>query len=584
MTTQTIKIVGSTTLPLDQLRIDDKTNVRKIGRGADAAFIASIKALGIQMPLIVRKNGVGYVVADGGKRLAAAQALAKSGDIAANADIPVIITNATDAAARELSLALNLVRSDMHPVDAFRAFQSLHTDKEKPLEVDALAERFGVSTKIVRQRLALGSLDAVILDAWRDGKIKEDVAQAFTLCPNKKDQARVYAKLMKSTWRDFIEADEVKEELKVNPNDVGKFLNAVGIEAYEARGGKVTRDLFGDDHTVSDETLIKTMIDEKLAATCQSLTSDGWAWATSDVPTNVWAFGTLQGQFKPTPEEKKKLAALAAVMEDDSLDQNKIDAADEEHDELKAAILTRSFTPKQKAKAGCFVRIGHATGMIQIEYGRVVPAKVKVNTTETIDKKTGERIKSTSLGKKKASAGGKKGPATLTKATTDRLREQRETAIKTALVLHPHGASLATVMAAILASQIRPGSFNAAPDSLKSKFEAIIAGIDPKVMNAALRKAFDAKGYFDGAGKTFCLAAVTEAVNADEARKISKGKKAEIAKFAFVNVSKTGWLPKELRCTHYDGPTGKTKAKIKTKAKAKPAPKSKRKVTTKKRK
>ena len=38
MTTQTM------TLPIDQLRIDEATNVRKIGRGADNDFIADRKS------------------------------------------------------------------------------------------------------------------------------------------------------------------------------------------------------------------------------------------------------------------------------------------------------------------------------------------------------------------------------------------------------------------------------------------------------------------------------------------------------------------------------------------------------------
>ena len=194
---------------------------------------------------------------------------------------------------------------------------------------------------------------------------------------------------------------------------------------------------------------------------------------------------------------------------------------------------------------------------------------MKVNTTETIDEETGETINNTSLGKKKA-VGGTKGPAKLSNALTERLREQRQKALKAALAAHPHGTPFAVMTAAIIASQIHPGS-SSTPHAVSGKFEAMIEGINPKVMNAAMRKAFDAKGYFEGCGKMFCLAAITEAVNADEARKVSKGKRAEIAKFALVNVGKTGWLPKELRTPHYDGPAGKAKGK------AKPAKKTARK-------
>lgn len=563
--------LGSTTLPLSELRIDEKSNVRKIGRGAGADFIASIKALGIQMPLIVRKNGKGYVVTDGGKRFEAAQALVQSGDMQADAPIPVIVSTASDAEARELSLALNLVRSDMHPVDAFRAFQSLHADKEKPLDVDALSARFGVPTKIVRQRLALGALDDTILNAWRDGDIKEETAQAFTLCPSKKEQARVYAKIVKTSWNHRVDAEGVKEALKVNPNDVGKFLNTIGIEAYEARGGKVTRDLFGSDHTVSDEALVKQMIDETLATTCQRLIAEGWQWATSDIPQHTYEFGRIQGQLNPTAAEKQQIATLEAKADDETLDYQQNEAAQEELDNLKASILLRSYTAKQKAKAGCFVSVGH-DGSLSIEYGRTLPEKIKIETTKIVDEKTGATVTQTSLGKKKVAKGksAPKGPAKLSNALADRLAEHRRAAIKSALVDHPHGNDFAALLARLVAGMIRPASnYSSAPAEVMRAYDSIMKSIAPKVMNAALRKAFDAKGYFEGCGKSFCLAAITEAVNADEARKVSKNKKGEIAKFALTNVGKTRWLPKELRTSHYDGPKGKSAAKLATKAKAK---------------
>jgi ParB family chromosome partitioning protein len=121
------------------------------------------------------------------------------------------------------------------------------------------------------------------------------------------------------------------------------------------------------------------------------------------------------------------------------------------------------------------------------------------------------------------------------------------------------------MLARIVASQITPSSrYNNAPDAVSKCFDAIADGIAPKVMNAALRKAFDPKGYFAGVSKGLALAAITEGVNADEARKVSNKKKGEIAKAALANVPKTGWLPKELRTAHYDGPKPKAK---------KPAPK-----------
>jgi|GEM_PF-6718284 len=546
MTSKTIDITASTTLPLNLLRIDDKVNVRKIGRGAESDFVASIKALGIQMPLIVRKNDTGYVVADGGKRFEAAQALVKSGDLAADAPIPVIISTASDAEARELSLALNLVRADMHPVDAYRAFSALHVDKEKPLDVDAISIRFGIDTKIVRQRLALGALDDVILTAWQKEQLREADVQAFTLLTDKKAQAALYAKLKKSG---NCYSHNIRDAIKQGQRNISAMLKTVGQKAYEDRGGKVVTDLFGGEHVASDPALLQTMLEEKVVETVEKLKAEGWSFVLTERPENHFEYGRIQPPFKPTADEKTKLAKLAKIIKTTD-DYEEQETAEEQKAELTDTILTRGITDKHRAASGCIVTLDQ--GAIAINVGWTMPAKSKGNSAAAKGGDTG-------AGKTKPA---KKGPATLTKALSERLTEQRLTGIKTALVAHPHANPFAATLAGIVASQIHPESrYHSAPEQISKRYDAIIAGIDPKVMNVALRKAFDTKGYFEGCGKTFCLAAISEAVNADEARKVSKGKRAEIAKFAFVNVSKTGWLPKELRTPHYDGPAGKAKVR-----------------------
>src|SRR5262245_25935220 len=198
-------------IAFDALRIDN-VNVRNIGRGADPELAASIKAMGIQTPLIARKNCEGYLVIEGGQRLEAVRSLRDAGDWPADQPLPVIVTDKSDAEAREISLALNLMRKNMHPVDAFRAFTLLHTDKEKPFDVEAIASRFGTDVRTVRQRLALGALDDVILNAWVAGEINEPTVQAFTLTPDKSEQVRIFQKLKETG----LHVHAVKQELKID--------------------------------------------------------------------------------------------------------------------------------------------------------------------------------------------------------------------------------------------------------------------------------------------------------------------------------------------------------------------------------
>lgn len=552
-------ILGSTTLPLSELRIDEKSNVRKIGRGAGVDMIASIKALGIQMPLIVRKNGKGYVVTDGGKRFEAAEALVKSGDLAADAPIPVIVSTASDAEARELSLALNLVRSDMHPVDAFRAFAALHSANAVALGelgVDAdllllvMAKGEGPRGVLVDLAVAPGVEDRIVERAQGEPLVDDLLADAEA------DGDRVHVERL------FLVGHYIKQELKAG-GKVGAALAEIGLEAYEARGGKITRDLFGDDHTVSDEALLRAMVAEIFQSKIEALRSSGWAWVLDKRPDDYYRYGQIEIEANWSKEQRAEAKRLKAIMEGDPRDadeQSEASAAAEAAiDALEETVALASYSDKQKARAGCFVYRDY-DGAIKIEHGKIRPE----------DRKEAAKAKR-SEGDSRAAASVAKAKITkatvLTNALRDRLTEQREAAIKAALITDTEKRDpLAKMLASIVSAQINPGRYNAAPDPVRSKFDAIASTITPKVMNAALRKAFDAKGYFEGCGKAFCVAALTEAVNADEARKASSMKKGELAKFALTNVGKTGWLPKELRTAHYDGQKGK----------AKPAPKAKK--------
>jgi ParB family chromosome partitioning protein len=561
MTTSTSKLLTSTTLPLSVLRIDDKTNVRSIGRGASPDFIASIKAIGIRQPLIVRKNGVGYVVVDGGKRLAGAQALAKSGDLAADAPIPVIVTSDTDAQAREISLALNVIRTPMHPVDEYRAFAALHTDKEQPLDEQAIADRFGMNLKEARQILSLGGLHDKILDAYRDGEIKPDAVKAFTLIASKKAQGALFDKLSK---RGGIDKWSVHQALKIGHDNPARALGIVGIEEYEKRGGKVTRDLFGADHIVSDAALLSVMVQEKIEQTAKMLTEAGWSWVMTEKPDHYHTYGTI---YKSAPNgTQQKIAKLRDQLDEIEDDESPEAAALEDQIEaIEQKAQAVRFPPADRKRAGCFVGLNYRGTAIEIDYGKTKPA-----AEVTREKKKAVKA-----------AGGKVKPSLkLSQAISDRLRQMRHVAIKSALVAHPHADAFGGMLAGIVASQINVktlSEWHVAPEEVRKSLDTIENKIAPKVMNAALRKAFNAKDYFGSINKALCLAAITEAVNADEARKIAGRPKKDVAVFALANVTPTGWLPKQLRTAHYDGckkravivSKEKPKAKVETKSKTK---------------
>ena len=166
-------------IPLNKLVLSP-ANVRKTPPSAaeEAELKASIKARGLKQNLVVHpsadEKGVLAVTA-GGRRLKALQELAAEGVIPADYKVPCLVEA---EAALETSLMENTIRAAMHPADEFVAMAALIDAGET---IEAVAARFGVPERHVRQRLRLGKLAPELLDAYRAGDISLDVVTAFTL-------------------------------------------------------------------------------------------------------------------------------------------------------------------------------------------------------------------------------------------------------------------------------------------------------------------------------------------------------------------------------------------------------------------
>lgn len=606
----------------------DGVNVRKTGRGAEPIFAGSIRKRGVLQALLVRPNGSGstFTITDGGKRFDALIWLRDNGGVVGDVPVtdaypvPVKVMSESDAAARETSFIAN-IHSEIHPVDRFERFAELVADGAT---ADGIADTYGMKRREVDQALALGDLHPEIRDAWRRGEIKAETAQTYTLARDQKTQAKVFGKLAKSGQ--LNSRHTVRQELKAEDQEIGHLLNFIGVDAYEARGGKVTaRDLFEGKHVVSDTELVATMAAEKLTAECERLVAEGWGWAAraGDLPNrHAWSYQWQRINVKgePTPEEAARIKQLAAIVnsDDDDVDWQAGDAAQAEHDKIEAAIRLRAFGPKQMAKSGCVVDIDDA-GALEVHYGIIKPETAAKVPGAAESEQFEERRKEKAKTAKKTGA-----TAALSNALVHRLSTQLTIAAAGAIKTRPDLA-LDMTIAAILANGSEFGAgvklrhsgmgSHKAKGSFKNHYEAVSKLPTPKKLELladalgmafdfqcsradalkafratglcdafgkeiteATRKAFDAADYFNSASKPLCLAAITEAINADEARKVSGKPKGDIAKFAIANVPKTGWLPPELRTSAYDGPAGAAKTKSAKAPKAKAAAKPKRKA------
>ena len=117
-----------------------------------------------------------FEIPAGGRRFRALELLVKQKRLNRTAAVPCIIR--TDGLAEEDSLAENIQRAPLHPLDQFRAFQAM---REKGRSEEEIAAAFFVSASIVKQRLKLAAVAPSLLDAYAEEEMTLDQLMAFTV-------------------------------------------------------------------------------------------------------------------------------------------------------------------------------------------------------------------------------------------------------------------------------------------------------------------------------------------------------------------------------------------------------------------
>lgn len=361
----------------------DPRNVRKTysAEGVEA-LAANIREDGYRLlqNLVVRKGDEKgrYFVTAGGRRLAALNLLAEAGEIAK--DFAVECKERDGEIATEISLAENLMREDMHPLDQYEAFDAL---AKQGKDVAAIAARFGTTETVVRKRLALARVSPVLLQLYRDEDMSFAQLSAFTVSDDHERQLAVWNAL--PSWN--REAHSIRraltEEMIAATDKRVQFIG--GLAAYEEAGGAVKRDLFDDRNAgyAVDAALVEKLVTEKLDATAASVRAEGWKW--------VECFSTAPAGYHAMKRHYPEGIALSEE------DQAALDAAQTEYDELAELIengvadddaetklaevenridalnaRTEAYSPEALEHAGTFVFLDYY-GRLAIERGFVKP-------------------------------------------------------------------------------------------------------------------------------------------------------------------------------------------------------------------
>ncbi|NKL24224.1 ParB/RepB/Spo0J family partition protein [Rhizobium leguminosarum] len=370
-------------IPLSRLA-PSPANVRRVNAAVNVEELAdSIEAHGLIQNLTVRKakRGNKYEVVAGSRRFAALSRLVTQGRLDKSTLITCNIRSGDDSDT-EISLAENTQREAMHIVDQILAYRQLVEDGMTP---ENIAARFGQSVATVRQRLKLANLSPKILEELREEKIRIDQAKALAISDDHAAQDRAWFETQ--SWnrdpyllRAMLTRDHVRS--------TDKLALFVGIEAYEAAGGAIMRDLFAEADTtfLTDRVLLVTLATRQLEQEADTLKIRGWKWVDTGLEASAIHNGGFARIFPkahvPTNTEQAELANLAERFDEIAgrIEQYGEDDPAIETDEAELARIeqrmetirnaAKVYDPQEKALAGCIVTIAHS-GALQIEQGLV---------------------------------------------------------------------------------------------------------------------------------------------------------------------------------------------------------------------
>jgi ParB family chromosome partitioning protein len=382
-----ITLSASRDIPFNKLVLS-QCNVRRVKAGVSIEELADdiarrtlLQSLSVRPILNAEGEKTGmFEVPAGGRRYRALELLVKQKRMNKTQPVPCVVR--TGGIAEEDSLAENVHREALHPLDQFRGFQTL---RDKGLSEEDIAALFFVSATVVKQRLKLAAVSPKLLDIYAGDGMTLEQLMAFMVTNDHARQEQVWEQLSQGCNTEPYYIRRHLTEGAVRTTD--KRAMFVGVDAYEAAGGIVTRDLFEHDDGgwLQDPAMLDRLVTKKLKAEAERLQTEGWKWiaVATDFPYGHTAgLRRLDGHtVDHTDEETATHNALEAEL--DGLEQQyaEVDEVPEEVDrrlgEIETALEALNdrpvvFDPAEIAFAGAFISIDRE-GALRIERGYVRP-------------------------------------------------------------------------------------------------------------------------------------------------------------------------------------------------------------------
>ncbi|WEQ53698.1 ParB/RepB/Spo0J family partition protein [Komagataeibacter oboediens] len=397
-----ISLSSSRDIPFNRLLLS-QSNVRRVKSGLSIDELArDIERRGLLQSLNVRpvlddtgaETGT-YEVPAGGRRFRALELLVKQKKLAKTAPVPCVVREAgSTILAEDDSLAENVQRVALHPLDQFRAFRDM---LEKGMSDEEIAAAFFVAPAVVRQRLRLMTVSDKLLEIYEQDGMKLEQLMAFSISDDHARQEQVWDIVSQSHNREPYVIRRMLTEKTVRASD--RRVRFVGLDIYLAAGGPIMRDLFeaDDGGWLQDPAILDRLVMEKLHAAAEDIRAEGWKWVETAL-SFPWGhtrqFAEIEGTEVPlTEDETARLEALRAEQETIEAEYAQAEEYPDEVDarlgEIEQAILVLeerplTFDPVDMARAGVFVSLD-SDGTLQVERGFVLPEDMPSEPEATDD-------------------------------------------------------------------------------------------------------------------------------------------------------------------------------------------------------
>jgi ParB family chromosome partitioning protein len=224
---------------IEELRPNRYQPRKNFNDSTQKQLIASIKSTGIIQPIVVRTLDIGYEIIAGERRWRAAQA-------AGLKDVPIVIREATDMQAAEMSLIENIQREELNPLEEANAYVTLiETFK---LSQEEISSRAGKDRSTIANTIRLLKLPAKVKTALVEKKISAGHARCLLGCSSTEEQITALALILKKDLN-VRETERLIQKAKNRPankqqdskkdrflNDLEKALAAKFMAKVQIKG------------------------------------------------------------------------------------------------------------------------------------------------------------------------------------------------------------------------------------------------------------------------------------------------------------------------------------------------------------